>query len=441
MKVTAYIRQTSAKNNITDKAHIFFRVRDGKTDIKCASELIINPNHWSAERQGYKQKVTRVHESEQIALNKAVKELTTRISERYYQGADSAWLKRTIFEYHHPQAYKYEGSIFTDTKLLTLIECYIKKRNIHNPYLQSIKCLVKKLERFEVFQRRVRFKAAYSLRVDAMTKDDLDELSLFLAKEHEYFTQYQSFYKSIGVTKPIEQRSDNTIHGMLNIIRSIFNWIVKQGITDNNPFEDYELPPLVYGTPYYITIEERDAIYRLDLKKESQLMLFRDIFVFQCLVGCRQGDIHRFTQGNIIDGCLEYIPKKTKEKSARVVRVPLHDTAKEIVSRYTSCAPRLFPEFRLDSYNKAIKAICRLAGVTRMVSIRNPRTHMEENKPLCEIASSHMARRTFVGNLYKKVKDPSLIASMSGHADGSRSFARYRSIDDDMKRELINLIQ
>jgi hypothetical protein len=51
-----------------------------------------------------------------------------------------------------------------------------------------------------------------------------------------------------------------------------------------------------------------------------------------------------------------------------------------------------------------------------------------------------MARRTFVGNLYKQVKDPSLIGSMSGHVDGSRAFARYRTIDDDMKIELVNMI-
>ena len=41
MNVTAFIRNTSAK----DKATIYFRVRDEKCDIKCASELTINPNH------------------------------------------------------------------------------------------------------------------------------------------------------------------------------------------------------------------------------------------------------------------------------------------------------------------------------------------------------------------------------------------------------------
>ena len=61
-------------------------------------------------------------------------------------------------------------------------------------------------------------------------------------------------------------------------------------------------------------------------------------------------------------------------------------------------------------------------------------------RPLNEIASSHMARRTFIGNMYKKVKDPDLIGSMSGHVEGSKAFARYRTIDDDMKRELVDMI-
>ena len=67
MKVTAFIRKTAAKNNITDQARVYFRVRDiGGVDIKAASELSINPNHWSPERQGYKPRVALVSEEKKI---------------------------------------------------------------------------------------------------------------------------------------------------------------------------------------------------------------------------------------------------------------------------------------------------------------------------------------------------------------------------------------
>lgn len=51
-----------------------------------------------------------------------------------------------------------------------------------------------------------------------------------------------------------------------------------------------------------------------------------------------------------------------------------------------------------------------------------------------------LPRRSFIGNIYKKVKDPNLVGALNGHKEGSKAFARYRTIDDDMKKELIDLL-
>ena len=93
-----------------------------------------------------------------------------------------------------------------------------------------------------------------------------------------------------------------------------------------------------------------------------------------------------------------------------------------------------------QKYRLAIKDMIRLAGIDRPVTILNPTTGESETRPLYEIASSHLARRTFIGNLYKQVKDPNLIGSLSGHKEGSRAFARYRTIDEDMKKDLVKLL-
>ena len=60
--------------------------------------------------------------------------------------------------------------------------------------------------------------------------------------------------------------------------------------------------------------------------------------------------------------------------------------------------------------------------------------------PINEIASSHMARRTFIGNIYNKVPDPNVIGSMPGHVEGSRAFARYRTIEEDLKKSLVDIL-
>ena len=81
MKVTAFIRKTSAKNNVTDLARVYFRVRDvGGVDIKAASELSINPNHWSAEKQGYKPRVALVSEEKRMNFDRDIQQITHLIT-------------------------------------------------------------------------------------------------------------------------------------------------------------------------------------------------------------------------------------------------------------------------------------------------------------------------------------------------------------------------
>ena len=126
-----------------------------------------------------------------------------------------------------------------------------------------------------------------------------------------------------------------------------------------------------------------------------------------------------------------------------MVRVPLNKRAKQLVESYKGVdnKNRLFPFISTQKYNDAIKDILRLCEITRIITVLNTVTGKEEKRPINEVASSHMARRTFIGNMYKKVKDPNLVGSLSGHAEGSKAFSRYREIDDDIKRELVNMIE
>ena len=212
----------------------------------------------------------------------------------------------------------------------------------------------------------------------------------------------------------------------------------KRPVTDRSTISRWRN---AHGTPYYITVEELHKIYGTNLMRHPQLAVQRDIFVFQCLIGCRVGDLLKMTKSNLIDGAIEYIPRKTKEGRPLTVRVPLNQTAKEIAARYKGLdGDKLLPFISEQKYNLAIKRIFKAAGLKRLVTVINPTTREEEKRVLYEIASSHLARRTFVGNLYKQVKDPNLVGALSGHKEGSKAFARYRTIDDEMKKELVNLL-
>jgi len=237
-------------------------------------------------------------------------------------------------------------------------------------------------------------------------------------------------------------RGINTAHAIIKLTRAFWNYckqdFLEKGTTLHYPFENYDIPTEVYTKPIYITKEERDILYNFQPETDS-LIKVRDIFVFQCLVGARVGDLCKLTKSNIDNGTLSYIPRKTKDDKPVVVTVPLSTKALEILSRYSLPDGRLLPFISDQKYNKYLKDLFEKAELTRMITRLNPTTRKEEQVRLCDIASSHMARRAFIGNLYGKV-DSGIISSMSGHIQGSKAFTRYYDVSKELQQQAINLI-
>ena len=400
MKVTAFIRKTSAKNNVTDLARVYFRVRDiGGVDIKAASELSINPNHWSPERQGYKPRVALVSEEKKNAFDRDIQQITHLITREYSRGVDGNWLKGLIEEYHHPNINARGGNKAEEYLLSYQIQKYVDETPLAFESRKHHLDNLNKVLRYERFRHEVMHQRGFHLCIDSITADDIRDFKFWLQEEH------------------------------------------KRGLTRNNPFDQYQIAQPMYGDPFYLTLEERDKVYYADLSgMGASYPVYRDIFMFQCLIGCRVSDLNRLTKANIVDGCVEYIPQKTKLEHAGTVRVPLNQKALDILERYKDLEEALLPRFSHFGYNKKIKEILKYVGIDRMVRVLDPKTREDVARPLYEVATTHTARKTFIGNLYKQVKDPNLIASMSGHSEGSRAFARYRKIDDEMKKELVNLL-
>lgn len=254
----------------------------------------------------------------------------------------------------------------------------------------------------------------------------------------------QSFEHYLTIEHTLFEKQDekgkNTIIGLLKKLRSFIIWANSNEHTTINPFKTFKIEEAKYGTPFFLTIAERNHLYNFNLSHRKDLAVQRDIFVFQCFVGCRVADLMRLTPANVIGNFLEYVATKTKDEQPTTIRVPLSATAKEIIKRYAG-SEKLFPFTNPTIYNSDIREFFTIAGLKRMVTVLDTKTRKDVQKPLNKVASSHIARRTFVGNLYAKVQDPNIVGSLSGHVEGSRAFARYRKIDDEIKTDLINSIE
>jgi integrase len=445
MKVTFVIKKNVKKHDIDSLATIYVRIRDGrKFDSIAPSQLTINPNLWDTKTEGVKSKVI-CSQDERVIINEGVRALKTFIEKEYRDANTDAiekdWLKQALYKYYHPEKYKAEDLEKEKPSFFELFDEFLLKHRLSDIRKKNFKVIRRRLERFELFVHMTkRGQKDFQLDVDLVSADTLHELWIFFEFEYKYYQQYPSLYKHVPENRIPAPRGRNTLIDNFCRLRTFFLWCYENKKTTNKPFDQFPMEEAVYGTPYYITIEERNQLYHTNLKNHPQLAIQRDIFVFQCLIGCRVGDLLKMTKANIISGAIEYIPKKTKEGRPLTVRVPLNTTAKEILERYADTSDKLLPFISEQKYNVAIKRIFLAARLNRMVTIINPTTREEEKRPLNEIASSHIARRCFVGNLYKQVKDPNLVGALSGHKEGSKAFARYREIDEDMKKELVNLL-
>ena len=263
------------------------------------------------------------------------------------------------------------------------------------------------------------------------------------AEYPEIYAEVPAVVRTQRKPKRPKPKGANTICCTFKRFRAFYNWCIERGYTQNNPFAKFKgIGTEKYGRPYYISVAEVEKIADIDLSENPALAVQRDRFVFQCLIGCRVSDLMRMTDNSVIDGAVEYIPDKTKGERPEVLRVPLNNRAKEILSRYADHKKgnMLLPFNSPQKYNDAIKKIFTRCGITRIVTVLNPTTGNEEKRAINEIASSHLARRTFIGNIYKEVKAPNLVGALSGHKEGSKAFARYRDIDEEMKQDLVNIL-
>lgn len=237
-------------------------------------------------------------------------------------------------------------------------------------------------------------------------------------------------------------RGQNYVSGVLTRLKRFFRWAIKDQkqrnveITIQNPFSDFTITPELYGTPIILEKSERDLLYNLSIENE-RLKKVRDIFMFQCYCGARISDLLNLKTTNIQNGILKFTPQKTSNKKMTEVEVPLNKKAIDILKRYNNADGYLLPHLSDVEINRSLKKLFDEAKLNRPVQHLNPKTGNIEYLPLSEVATTHLARRTFAGLLYKAGEKNETIASMTGHSENSTSFQRYRKVDMDQKKKAI----
>lgn len=433
------------------------RIGDKVVTLRAKSEVYIMPVFFSQEKGIDMSRKKLIAPDVRIWHNEAKEKLdgilsTIAHAEETARKEDMLgdWLKKVVEKHLHPERYQQESS---KKSMYDLWEEYLFKKNLSNGRIRGIRVLIRAIARYEGFIRSTeKDRKDFVFDINKVTKDDIGDFMDYLRNEENLSNEYRHIFKVLLERYPsniekgkseIKGRGENTVITLMKKLKAFFNWLYESDKTSNRPFDGFKIGTEKYGTPYYISVDERNLIACTPMPTKH-LETQRDIFIFHCFVGCRVSDLIKLTEANITEGILTYTPHKTKDEGeqAVVARVPLHENAVKLIDKYrgTDKKGRLFPFISPQKYNDAIKEIFTIAGITRSVEIRNARTGEMEVCPINEIASSHIARRTFVGNAYRKVSDPNIIGKMSGHVEGSKAFNRYRNIEDETLKNVIDLI-
>lgn len=417
---------------------VYVRLRDGRTvDQTSRTNFLVLPEVWNSKLElinAFK----CPEELDWVKINDAIASLRKHLTRKYITETLNGrvgprWLSDSLDEYF---------GIGGDYSFNAAFDKFLRVHELSESRIKQYEVLRRLVLRFLLWKKG-KADDGFALQADlrSFSSNMLSDLWEFTEKEYLIYKEHPEFFEAFPDKREPRPRGKNTINDLFKKLRTFFHWCTGAGLIEKNPFDSFKVGADLYGTPVYLTLDELRTIFEADFSDSPRLARQRDVFVFQCCVGCRVGDLTNFKKSNVIDGALQYIPHKTISKNPKTIVIPLNDTAKTIAERYASSpSEKLLPFISTQKYNEAIKEICERAGIDRTVTVLDPLTRTERKVRICDIASSHMARRTFAGNLYKKVKDADLVSALTGHSEGSRSFSRYRSIDEDIKKELVELL-
>lgn len=278
------------------------------------------------------------------------------------------------------------------------------------------------------------------------TTELLMEFRQFIADEYKYVPLYPHLYpRGSGHHWPKKRLRDTTIVHDLKLLQAFFAELENADEIRRSPFRKLSMEKrriimhTMYDAPAFLRAEELKVIMATDVPVELQWA--KDLFVLNCAIGCRIGDLLRLTMDKVAvseDGIplVHYIPSKTArlQNSNVEVQTPLIEPAMEIIGRTGLHFMNYNHHYGKQRYNRTLRRLLQCCGITRQVSLYCPETGDNVYKPICEVATSKLARKTHI-DMLNKVQINYYAAGL--HRTGSDAVFRYTNLELKDRYELM----
>ena len=277
-----------------------------------------------------------------------------------------------------------------------------------------------------------------SMPARGFTTDMVMKFRQFVYDEYQYVPLYPALYpRGAGHRPPQKRLRDTTVVHDLKLLQAFFSELENTGEIIRSPFRRISVEKrrhimhVMYDAPIFLRAEELKQV--METRVPAELQWVKDLFVLNCAIGCRISDLLRLTMDKVSvseDGIpyVHYLPSKTSKLQAtnHEVMTPLIAPAMETINRTRLKLMGSNLKYGKQCYNKKLRKLLQRCGITRRVSLYCPETGENIYQPLCEVATSKLARKTHI-DMLNKVQINYYAAGL--HRVGSEAVFRYTNLE------------
>lgn len=234
----------------------------------------------------------------------------------------------------------------------------------------------------------------------------------------DFYDNYIQYLNALNLAK-------NSVGKQIKVLKTFLNAATDRGINTNQFFKTkFFKKPTEEVDKIFLTDEEIQRIYKLDLSGQGSIEAVRDLFIIACYTGFRFSDFSTLEPSHITDN---YITKKTLKTKTKVI-IPIHPIVREILEIYNYILPKCIANTHANSHLKTIAEMAKINSDIEVIKTIGGKFERNVYKK-SELVCTHTARRSFATNAYLAGVPAISIMMITGHATES-VFMKYISIDE-----------
>lgn len=404
----------STKDKAPLNLRLLYRFNNEDYVIGAKTKFEVSKTYWNKQHKQKRPKDIKVI-NRQAEVNQELNKIENHILKAFNNAdplaVNKEWLQLQIENYYNPP----QQGRKVPSNLVDYIDFYIEARQheIKPASVTKFNVIKHKMERFQLQRKK----------------------PILIKEINENFKrEFAEYYRS-------QNYSINTTQRELGLIKTFCKHARSLDVETHPQLDKLRLEKEKVNK-IYLSFEELEQIEKTKGLPEH-LENAKDWLIISCYTGQRISDFMRFTDEMVRIEEGKHLLEFTQKKTGKIMTVPLHKKALEILNKRKGKFPRAISDQR---YNDYIKDVCREAKLNTMTAgsmqvETEPESgiYRKENGTYqkWKLVTSHIGRRSFATNFYGKLPTSYLIY-ITGHSTEAMFLNYIGKSNKDMALEIAN---